>query len=82
MLWKPKYIDDNYIDDKQFERLIKLHKGKITKKHTASYHRHKESKNIISVCYQIYEDKWSIASTTFPSKTYAVTKILVLKNVI
>lgn len=59
----------------KFERLVKLHKGKITKKHTGSHKRHKEGHKITSSCFQVSEDKWNVKSTTLPDTDYQVTKI-------
>lgn len=43
---------ETYIGDKEFDVLVKKHKGKITKKHTVAFRRHKERRNITSDCLQ------------------------------
>lgn len=66
---------EEYIENKTHDRLIKFHKGKITKKHTASFQNHKEGQRIHQDCLQISENVWQVKSQSIPNKDYTVSKL-------
>lgn len=63
-----------YILNKKYERLVKKHKGKITKRHTKSFKKRKEGIQNIYQCVQVDENKWNVQSKD-GKNMYVVTKL-------
>lgn len=65
----------SYLLDKQFDRLGKLHKGKLSTKVAKLAHRHKEGAQIISTCVQSNSSEWRVPSCSVNGLVYSVTRI-------
>lgn len=62
---------NNLINDKQFDNRIKEIKGKITKKCTLNFKKHKEAEKLNLFFKPLTDNKWEIVSD---NKTYTVSK--------
>ncbi|XP_035225897.1 uncharacterized protein LOC118198347 isoform X4 [Stegodyphus dumicola] len=66
---KSKRVDNSikslicYLEDKNFDRLLKYHKGKMTKKLSVSLKRHKEGMLLSSNCVKLNDNNWKIKSS-------------------
>jgi hypothetical protein len=64
----------NLINDEKFDNYIKSHKGKLTKKTTRTFQRHKAAQQLTLPCSKVSENSWKIVSAT-DETNYEITKI-------